>query len=507
MQIAQTSVVMVVIWMMAVPVATAQLPRPLAQRAPLEHQLMAVIDAIMEHHIDPPTRQQLVLDALRRAAFRYEKDLPLGLAGEISVASAESLIDILRRHLRQMSAGRGMVIAVAGDGRALADTGSGRRISARATIRSVGLSDLMPADVQTTSTEVNRINEQLEANRYVGIGIRLTVNRETRRSQMIEVIPNGPAGKAGARNGDLIMQIDGQQTDGKTLANVVKLLRGLKGSTVEVVLKQPGQAELRTYTLTRGVVPFTSVSAVAVSDDGRACGILIKQVTASTVHELRKKEAELGDDIGLVVLDVRRLRNHNLHNARLLANALLDSEVVGSVDTMEGNQQFSAEPGRLFADRQLVLLIGSSTVGTIEWIAAALQDRQQAILIGTPTPGRAFVSETIPTSQPDLLIQLPTGRLRSADGRRLDLPRDRSSPDLSSFAATVQTLREADAVVKRFTGRTAPSKSLRGVEPDIADIRWKSSNSMRDGELRAVVERVAKLVLDKGEAAASKSGD
>ncbi len=72
MHIVQAAVVMFAVWGLTSPVASAQSPVPSDRLATIERQLMAVIDAIVEHHVDPPTRQQLVLDSLRRAATAYD---------------------------------------------------------------------------------------------------------------------------------------------------------------------------------------------------------------------------------------------------------------------------------------------------------------------------------------------------------------------------------------------------------------------------------------------------
>ena len=510
MHIVQAAVVMFAVWGLTSG-ASAQSPVPSDRLATIERQLMAVIDEIVEHHVDPPTRQQLVLDSLRRAATAYEKDLPAGLAREISAASPESLSGVLQKHLRQLSAGQAAVFSELWQGRMRTDGASGVREPGRATKRPLRLSDLLPPDVHATSTEANRVNEQLAANRYVGIGIRLTVDKETRRSQMAEVLPNGPAQNAGAQDGDLIMQIDGDDTQDKSITEVVQMLRGPKGSVVELVLQQPGEKELRTYVLTRGVVPIANVSDAAFSSDRRAVGIRIKQISASTVHELRKIEAKLQDDNRLVVLDVRFLRSHHLHHGTLLASALLDGGVVGSVDSATGNRQISAEPGRLFPGRQLALLIAPTTSGTIEWVAASLQDQQQAILVGTPTAGRAFVLETVPTAYPNLLVQIPTGRLRRADGRRLYGPPRQGPADLRSveLRSVEGSVRAVEAAAKFFSGRPKSPPKTSGVEPDIGDIVWRGPSDGPDSTQSLVhtVERVVKLVLDNGVTATPESGD
>ena len=89
-----------------------------------------------------------------------------------------------------------------------------------------------------------------------------------------------------------------------------------------------------------------------------------------------------------------------------------------------GETQYQAEPGALFPDWPLVVLVDQSTWGTAEWLAAALQDNHRAILVGMPSasatgvPG-AGVKSTIPVGDGTWSIVLTTGRLERGDGRPL----------------------------------------------------------------------------------------
>ena len=476
MNIIRIGVAGIVAWGILFPTTSAQSPPRRNRAEETEYQLIAVIDAIVEHHVDPPTRQQLIHDSLRRAASISNTVLPPGIAQEISSAAPDTLTELLRQHLREMAPWDGRI-----------ENGGQRR--------PISLTGLIPRYVQTTSPDANRIEEQLTANRYVGIGITLQTNDKHKRCSMGTVFPEGPAAIVGAKDGDLILKVDGRNTAGKSIVDLVNVLRGAAGTDVEVELRQPDEDETRTYTITRGVVPISSIGPITYSRDRRAVGIRIEKISGSTVHELRKMESRLNDDTELVILDVRYVRNHDLHNGKLLANVLIDGGVVGGVETNAGVQKFSAEPERLFSNRRLVLLIGPNTSGTIEWIAAALQDHDQAVLVGASTSGRGFVMATVPTAAPDLMVTLPVGRLRRADGGRLDEPNE----SMLDHTLEVVAANAFSAITKLYP-RAAPRRKGPGIHPDIIDFvgQIPVKNQPSEAGRAAMIERVAKLVVPKG---------
>jgi C-terminal processing protease CtpA/Prc len=268
-------------------------------------------------------------------------------------------------------------------------------------------------------------------------------------------------------------------------------------------VKQPDEETPRTYKLTRDVVPIASVSPVGYADaHGVAC-IQINQVKSSTVHELREIEASLDSATEVVALDFRALGDFDLHNGKLLANALIDGGLVGTAESVSGSEKFTAEPGRLFTGRELVVLIGPDTIGTPEWIAAALQDLQQAKLLGAPTSGQGhgqFI-ETVETSVPDLLVTIPIGRLRRANGVSLQLTTDerKSLTKIEMPKSTFFDFKSITAALDPLPG---------GVQPDIGDISWTKPSGGRDSESAPamIAKRVARLLNRETAATPAESG-
>src|SRR5262249_35711315 len=105
-----------------------------------------------------------------------------------------------------------------------------------------------------------KIQEQISANRYVGIGIQIKKNEAEQRAQVVNPIRGGAARAAGMKADDIILKVDGKDTKDVSISGVVDWIRNEEGTKVTVEVKQPGASEARTYTMTRAVVPFESLT-------------------------------------------------------------------------------------------------------------------------------------------------------------------------------------------------------------------------------------------------------
>jgi C-terminal processing protease CtpA/Prc len=374
-----------------------------SQAVAAAQMVMKVIDSVLEHHIEPPTRQEMVLRILRHIAAEDKKLPSPELSQRISAADPESLETVLAQELA----------AYIKKGDSPTDF----------TLRTLGFTEFVaPGHLRIHTKEGFHVEQQLAGNRYVGIGISVTVHAATKQPQIVKVIPGGAAAEAGARDNDIFESIDGQPTQGESLADAIKRLRGKEGTDVTVVLRQPQEKESREYTLTRAVVPFTTVKQPNYSDNKRVAAIGFDRFSASTVNELRKIEAQLPETVEVVTLDFRRLHGRDLHHGILIGNALLDDRPIGQIESRDGMRKVAAEPGALFGDRKLIILYDQRTQGTPLWIAAAVDD---AVWRGTPNAQLRpddMVYEGVPLEGGDLVIEIPTKRLRRVGGGQLSSP-------------------------------------------------------------------------------------
>jgi hypothetical protein len=134
---------------------------------------------------------------------------------------------------------------------------------------------------------------------------------------------------------------------------------------------------------------------------------------------LRKLEAQLPDTVEVVTLDFRGLPNSTLQHGILIANALLDEKPIGQVESTSGIRTITAEPGTLFGDRKLVIVIDGRTQGTALWIAAAVADAEAGGVVFGKSSSSGLVHEGVPLENADFVVHMPTVRLRRIDGSLL----------------------------------------------------------------------------------------
>lgn len=356
-------------------IAHAQLPPPKLDA----DAIFDIFELLLEKHVSPVTTQQLAQDVLVDAYGKAGRPIPPDLVSRISKTDPDELRQLFVQEFKRINPSPLQLFGLGRHG------------------------------VFVSAWEQRRVDKQLAANRYVGIGIQLTM--EDKYPKINKVFPGGPAAKSGARDGDLILEVDGQETKGETLVEVIQWLRGAKGSEVEVLLDDDG--DQRTYVMTRGVVPITTTFHNASSQSGKTAGISLQRITASTVHELKQIDRVLDDTVERVVLDFRQVGGaDDLHYGELLANALLDGGSMGFLTTRSGTRDLTAETGRIFADREIILLVDKTTVGVLHWISSIYRTRQQGAVFGNVSVGRALVRDDFPTPTQKWVVRLPVGSLQ-----------------------------------------------------------------------------------------------
>lgn len=362
--------------------------------------LMQVFHTIVEHHIEAPTRQQLVLDTIRHVAQQKGQVPAPDLSSRISSADPEQLESLLARELSRYLDAIALQRDAASQTRSIAEFLNSRNIL-------------------ITSKEDYRIQQQFSANRYVGIGVTAGMYKPTQQLQIIQVVKGGTAERAGALDGDIVDTVDGQSTKDKSITEVIDWLRGEEGTDVVVELRQPNEDKIRKYTMTRDVVPFATVNEPDYSHNHRVVAIGFKNFSGSTVHELRKIEAGLPDSVEVVTLDFRNQAGTNLQHGILLANALLDEKPIGKVESTTGIRLVTAEPGTLFGDRKLLIVINQRTGGTPLWIATAVKDNSEEQIVFGQSDTSSFVQDAVPLEGTDFVIDMPTQRLLRSNGKSM----------------------------------------------------------------------------------------
>jgi len=279
------------------------------------------------------------------------------------------------------------------------------------------LKELDPHSSYISKTEVDRVNEPLEGS-FEGVGIQFQMLEDT--LLVVQTIAGCPAAKVGVLPGDRIIYIGEEIIAGVKMQNsdIMKRLRGAKGTEVIVKIKRSNNPELIVFKIIRDKIPIYSVDAAYMI--GKEIGyIKINNFGSTTVDEFQKKFTLLQKSgMKHLILSLQGNGGGYLTAAHQLADEFLSKNKL-IVYTQGLNQpksvMESTAKGR-FEIGKLIVLIDEYSASASEIVSGALQDWDRAILIGRRTFGKGLVQRQLPLVDGSML-RLTTARYYTPTGR------------------------------------------------------------------------------------------
>ena len=233
--------------------------------------------------------------------------------------------------------------------------------------------------------------------KFGGLGIEVTM--ENGLVRVVSPIDDTPAFRSGVKAGDLISHLDGKAVQGLTLAQAVELMRGKVGTDIKLTIRRVG-AEPFEVNITRAVIPIRTVRSRIEGDIGYV-EISFSALTGTGLKQTMKKlNAELGDKMKGLVLDLRNNPGGLLDQAIAVSDTFMDQGEIVSTRTREkqGYTRFNARKGDLSNGKPIVVLVNGGSASASEIVAGALQDHKRAIVLGTKSFGKGSVQTIIPLS-------------------------------------------------------------------------------------------------------------
>ncbi len=256
------------------------------------------------------------------------------------------------------------------------------------------LKQLDPHSVYIPAKELKELNEPLEGN-FEGIGVQFNMPDDT--VVVIATISGGPSEKIGILPGDRIVMIEDSVVAGKKIRNtdIVKMLKGPKGTKVKVSIKRKGIDELIDFEIIRDKIPLYSVD-VAYMINNDIGYIKISKFAKTTYKEFREAIKKLENE-GMVklVLDLRGNGGGFLDAATNIANEFLEANkliVYTKGKSRPKRETFSNDEGNCL-DKDVVVLIDEWSASASEILAGALQDNDRGTIVGRRSFGKGLVQQ------------------------------------------------------------------------------------------------------------------
>ena len=371
------------------------------------------------------------------------------------------------------------------------------------------LKTLDPHSSYSTPQETKELNEPLQGN-FSGIGIQFQMLNDT--LYVIQTVAGGPSEQVGLLPGDRILSANDSLISGVKRVNssVMKILRGPKGTEVNVTVKRNGVDNPIVFRIIRDDIPIYSVDASYMAAPGTGY-IRVSRFAEDTPKEVAEAISKLKQQ-GMtdLILDLQDNGGGYLHSAYRLAEMFLnpgDLIVYTDGDRVDP-QHYYASGKALMPQGRVVVMVNQYSASASEILSGALQDNDRGVVVGRRTFGKGLVQRPFPF--PDgSMVRLTVSRYHTPSGRCIQKPYtpgdnddyshdiinrynagEFSSPDSIKFDPSLRytTLRN---------GRTVYGGG--GIMPDrfvpIDTTRW--STYYRDLLAKGIYNRYAVNLVDK----------
>jgi carboxyl-terminal processing protease len=258
------------------------------------------------------------------------------------------------------------------------------------------LSNLDPHSIYIPPDQLKRVTEDFRG-KFEGIGIEFAIVNDT--ITVVQPIGGGPSAQLGIMANDKIVKIDGKSAIGFTNDQVMKNLKGPKGTKVSVTIIRPGEKEPLEFVIIRDVIPLYSVDEATMLNDevGYISVSRFSETTSTEMVSALQKLKEQG--MRKLVLDLRFNPGGYLDQAVKMADLFLDGDtktgkrlvVYTKGRRSEFDEQYYATTNSEFEKTPLIILISNATASASEIVSGAVQDWDRGLIVGETSFGKGLV--------------------------------------------------------------------------------------------------------------------
>ena len=258
------------------------------------------------------------------------------------------------------------------------------------------LEKLDPHSSYTTVRETKAMNESLNGS-FEGIGVQFNMQEDT--LIVIQTVTNGPSEKVGIQAGDRIIAVNDTAIAGVKMSKeeIMKRLRGPKGTKVRLTIIRRGIGERLTFLVTRAKIPVKTLDAWYMISPGIGY-IRIGSFGATTYDEFMKAVNDLrAKGMNDLVLDLEDNGGGYLQAAVQVANEFLQRGdlIVYTEGRRFPRQDYKAQGNGKLRSGNVTVLVNEFTASAAEIVTGALQDQDRALVVGRRSFGKGLVQRPI----------------------------------------------------------------------------------------------------------------
>jgi len=291
--------------------------------------------------------------------------------------------------------------------------------------------------------EAGQLNETLDQS-FVGVGMHVLVDPQSKQLLVAFPLPGSPAARKGLRAGDRIVRIGERNTEGMSLKEAVRLLRGKPGDAVTLTIQREGLEKPLVVEIVRELIHTPSIEGDRRSADGtwdfflegqdRIGYVRITTFGRDTCDELLQALNWLAvRNMRGLILDLRDNPGGLLQAARDVCDLFVPEGVIVTTRGRNGQvlREYRASGKAVWTDFPMAVLVNRHSASASEIVAACLQDHRRAVVVGERTLGKGTVQEVI-----DLEAGLGAMRLTTASYWRpseVDIHRYKEAPESENW--------------------------------------------------------------------------
>jgi carboxyl-terminal processing protease len=283
---------------------------------------------------------------------------------------------------------------------------------------------LRTLDPHSSFLDTKEYADQRERQRAQYYGVGINVVERNGSTQVLWPFEGSPALRAGMRPGDVIAAINGASAYGLNSMQVADLLRGPRGTKVEVTVARGGPEHTLTLSMNRDAISRSCVPQAFWLKPGIAYVAVSEFSCETTSRDFEDKLKQLGEDrIEGLVFDLRNNPGGLVTDGVEVAGHFLRKSdlVVSDRGRAQPNQNFLAKGSAYGMHYPIVLLVNRSSASAAEIVTGALQDHDRAWILGENTFGKGLVQQPYPLGDKTALLltiahyYTPSGRLIQRD--------------------------------------------------------------------------------------------